>query len=128
MRLPFVRPRAVIGSTALLLSGAALAHPSLLSSSPEQGAQVDAPARIELRFSEPLVTKMSGAKLIMTGMPGMADHPPMPMAVKVTGGDDPKLMLITPTQKLVPGSYSVQWRAVSSDTHPISGTVDFQVK
>ncbi|WP_448107040.1 copper homeostasis periplasmic binding protein CopC [Pseudomonas azerbaijanoccidentalis] len=118
---------AVLLSTGLLLSGLAQAHPKLLSSNPTEGAQGAAPGTIELHFSENLVTQFSGAKLVMTEMPGMA-HSPMPMKAKVSGGSDPKTMLITPLSPLPAGTYKVEWRALSSDTHPITGNVTFQVK
>jgi methionine-rich copper-binding protein CopC len=73
------------------------------------------------------MTQFSGAKLVMTEMPGMA-HSPMPMKAKVSGGSDPKAMLITPLSPLPAGTYKVDWRAVSSDTHPITGNVTFKVK
>ncbi|MET0778445.1 MAG: copper homeostasis periplasmic binding protein CopC [Pseudomonas mandelii] len=111
----------------LLLSTLAQAHPKLLSSSPAEGAVGAAPAKIELHFSENLMTQFSGAKLVMTEMPGMA-HAPMPMKAKVSGGGDPKTMIITPLSPLPIGTYKVEWRAVSSDTHPITGNVTFKVK
>ncbi|MBC3208229.1 copper homeostasis periplasmic binding protein CopC [Pseudomonas sp. SWRI111] len=114
-------------ASGLLLSSLAQAHPKLLSSTPAEGADGAAPGKIELRFSENLVTQFSGAKLVMTEMPGMA-HPPMPMKAKVSAGSDPKTMLITPLAPLPAGTYQVQWRAVSSDTHPITGNVTFKVK
>ncbi|CAH0293269.1 copper homeostasis periplasmic binding protein CopC [Pseudomonas brassicacearum] len=119
---------AVALSTGLLLSGLAQAHPKLLSSTPAEGADGAAPAKIELHFSENLMTKFSGAKLMMTAMPGMAAHSPMPMPAKVSGSEDPKTMIITPKGPLTAGTYQVQWRAVSSDTHPITGNVTFKVK
>ncbi|MFJ2528468.1 hypothetical protein EDF87_113102 [Pseudomonas helmanticensis] len=114
-------------ASGLLLSSLAQAHPKLLSSSPDEGADGAAPGKIELHFSENLLTKFSGAKLVMTEMPGMA-HSPMPMKAKVSAGSDPKSMLITPLAPLPAGTYQVQWRAVSSDTHPITGNVTFKVK
>ncbi|WP_455806987.1 copper homeostasis periplasmic binding protein CopC [Pseudomonas fluorescens] len=114
-------------ASGLLLSSLAQAHPKLLSSSPAEGADGAAPGKIELHFSENLLTKFSGAKLVMTEMPGMA-HSPMPMKAKVSAGSDPKSMLITPLAPLPAGTYQVQWRAVSSDTHPITGNVTFKVK
>jgi methionine-rich copper-binding protein CopC len=36
-------------------------------------------------------------------------------------------MLITPAQPLPPGSYRVDWRAVSSDTRPVTGSISFEV-
>jgi methionine-rich copper-binding protein CopC len=114
-------------ASGLLLSSLAQAHPKLLSSTPAEGADGAAPGKIELHFSENLLTKFSGAKLVMTEMPGMA-HSPMPMKAKVSAGSDPKSMLITPLAPLPAGTYQVQWRAVSSDTHPITGNVTFKVK
>ena len=52
----------------------------------------------------------------------------MAMPAKVSGSDDPKTMVITPNTPLTAGTYQVQWRAVSSDTHPITGNVTFKVK
>jgi methionine-rich copper-binding protein CopC len=118
---------ASVFSTGLLLSALAQAHPKLLSSTPAEGTEGAAPRTIELHFSENLVTQFSGAKLVMTEMPGMA-HAPMPMKAKVSGASDPKTMLITPTSPLPAGTYKVEWRAVSSDTHPITGNVTFKVK
>ena len=111
----------------LLLSAVAQAHPKLVSSNPLEGSTSSAPSKIELHFSENLTTQFSGAKLIMTDMPGM---PNSPMGVKagVSGGDDPKTMVITPAAPLTTGTYKVEWRAVSSDTHPITGNVTFKVK
>jgi methionine-rich copper-binding protein CopC len=115
-------------STGLLVSALAQAHPKLLSSTPAEGAEGAAPTKIELHFSENLMTKFSGAKLMMTEMPGMSAHSPMPMPAKVSGSDDPKTMVIVPNAPLSAGTYQVQWRAVSSDTHPITGNVTFKVK
>lgn len=114
-------------ASGLLLSTLAQAHPKLLSSTPTEGADGAAPGKIELRFSEDLLTQFSGAKLVMTEMPGMS-HSPMPMKAKVSAGSDPKTMLVTPLAPLPAGSYKVEWRAVSSDTHPITGNVTFKVK
>ena len=100
----------------------------LVSSSPADKSQVAAPATIELKFSETLVPQFSAANLIMTGMPGMPNHGAMKVSASVSGASDGKTMVITPAQALQPGAYRVDWRAVSSDTHPINGNVTFQVK
>lgn len=118
---------AVALTAGLLLSSLVQAHPKLISSNPLQGSTSAAPSKIELHFSENLTTQFSGAKLIMTDMPGM---PNSPMGVKagVSGSDDPKMMVITPAAPLTTGTYKVEWRAVSSDTHPITGNFSFNVK
>ena len=107
---------------------AAFAHPKLLGSTPEDNSTGSAPEKIELHFSENLSKQFSGASLLMTSMPGMHHASPMKMAAKVSGSDDPKAMVITPSQPLMPGVYSIEWRAVSSDTHPITGKITFTVK
>jgi len=114
-------------ASGLLLSTLAQAHPKLLSSTPAEGADGAPPQKIDLHFSETPMTQFSGAKLVMTEMPGMA-HSPMPMKAKVSAGSDPKTMLVTPLSPLPAGTYKVEWRAVSSDTHPITGNVTFKVK
>ena len=119
---------AVALSSSLLLSAVAQAHPKLVSSTPAEGANGQAPAKIELHFSENLVTQFSGAKLIMTEMPGMSSHSPMGVKASVAGSNDPKTMVLTPASPLTAGTYKVEWRAVSSDTHPITGSVTFKVK
>ncbi len=127
----FTMSRAVKATAAVcaaLAVSSAFAHPKLVSSTPVDKSEGAAPARIELHFSEALVTQFSGANLVMTAMPGMADHGAMKVAAKVSGADDGKTMVVTPAQPLVPGSYRVDWRAVASDTHPVSGNVSFEVK
>lgn len=120
--------KAIVGTSFVLLASAVFAHPKLVSSTPTDKAEVAAPAKIELHFSETLMPQFSGANLVMTGMPGMVNHAPMKVATKVSGGEDGKTMVITPTQPLTAGTYRVDWRAVSSDTHNVNGTISFQVK
>jgi len=120
--------KCAIVASAILATSAALAQPKLLSSTPGENAEVASPERIELHFSESLMPQSSAASLIMTGMPGMSGHPPMKMAIKVSATSDPKTMVITPNRALPAGSYRVDWRAVSSDTQPVTGSVPFNVK
>jgi len=119
--------KTALAGAVLCASVTASAHPKLLSSNPASGAQGAAPAVIELRFSESLLTQFSGAKLTMTDMPGMPNSP-MPVKAGVAASTDPKVMLIKPASTLTAGIYRVDWRAVSSDTHPILGNVVFSVQ
>jgi methionine-rich copper-binding protein CopC len=114
-------------AVSMFLATAAQAHPKLVSSTPDANAEVAAPAKIELKFSEALVAQFSGAKLLMTGMPGMT-HAPMPVNANISPGADPQTMVITPAKPLTTGTYRVDWRAVSGDTHPMTGSVTFSVK
>lgn len=114
---------------ALALAGTAQAHPKLLASTPSANASVAKPGKIELKFSEALIGPMTGAELVMTGMPGMANHAPM----KITGftaaiGADRKTLTLVLRRALSAGNYRVTWHAVSTDTHRVQGAFTFSVK
>ncbi len=111
-----------------LVASPALAHPKVVTANPAAGATVAAPSQITLQLSEPLVAKLSGATLTMTGMPGMANHAPMTVAVKSSVGADGKTLVLAPSKKLPAGQYRVDWYAVSGDTHRVTGTHAFSVK
>ncbi|WP_419815856.1 copper homeostasis periplasmic binding protein CopC [Glacieibacterium sp.] len=115
-------------AAALLSAAPVLAHPKVASATPAAGATVAAPATIELHLTETLMPKLSGATLTMTGMPGMADHPPMPIKSTSRIGSDGKTLMVVPKSKLAAGSYRVDWHVVSSDTHRVTGTHDFTVQ
>lgn len=116
---------AAITAAAMLLAAPALAHPKLLAATPAADATVAAPARIEMRFSEKLMPKLSGATLSMTGMGGVA-HAPMPVAATSTGVGN--TLTVTTAKPLVAGSYRVDWHVVSADTHRIVGNYAFTVR
>ena len=120
--------RRVIASLVLLATAsAAHAHPKLLAAKPAANATVVKPARVELRFSERLMPKFSGADLMMTGMKGMA-HPPMKVPATAAVAADGHTLVVTPKSPLASGTYSVAWRVVAADTHRITGTYTFSVK
>ena len=118
--------RIAVASLALFASASVFAHPKLLSTTPASHATVAAPASISLSFSEKLLP-VSGADLVMTKMPGM-EMPPMKIAVKVTPSTDGKSLLLTPVKPLSTGTYRVDWRIVSGDTHAVKGELVFGVK
>ena len=118
---------ALIAATAMLGSTAVFAHPKLVASTPAANAVVASPASIKLSFSEKLMPKLSGAELVMTKMPGM-EMPPMKIAVKVTPSTDGKSLLLTPVKPLSTGTYRVDWRIVSGNTHAVKGELVFGVK
>lgn len=114
---------------ALVVAAPAIAHPKLVSSTPAANATVSKPGRITLTFSEKLVAPMTGIDLVMTGMPGMANHPPMKMTgFKTSVSPDGKTLIVTPARPLAAGSYDVKWHAVAADTHRIQGAFSFTVK
>ncbi|MFF3664524.1 copper resistance CopC family protein [Microtetraspora malaysiensis] len=112
---------AVVAFVVTLLLGTALAmpalaHTSLRSSDPKENSRVDALTKVKLTFSESV------------------RYP----VVLVRGPDDRQYESGTPavhgsevTQSvagsLPAGKYSVAWRVVSSDGHPIEGEIPFTV-
>ena len=64
--------------------------------SPAANATVAKPTKLTLTFSEKLLAPLSGVDLTMTGMPGMADHAPMPIKGFRTAVDrDGKTLVVT---------------------------------
>lgn len=128
--MSFFKRISIVAATMLAgFTSTAYAHPKLVSSTPTANATVARPNRIEMRFNEKLIAKLSGAKLVMTGMPGMAGHAPM----NITGltsqvGPDGKTLIATTRTPLVAGSYKLTWHAVAGDTHRIEGSFTFKVK
>ncbi|MEQ6332197.1 MULTISPECIES: copper homeostasis periplasmic binding protein CopC [unclassified Sphingobium] len=124
--------RFLIAAAALslaILPGAALAHSKLVSSSPAANATVAKPTKLTLTFSEKFLAPMSGVELVMTGMPGMADHPPMPIkGFKTALAPDGKTMVVTLPRALPAGDYDLKWHIVGADQHKMEGGYSFKVK
>lgn len=119
------------GIAALLTLSAvpALAHPRLIASTPAAKATASNVKQLSLTFSEPLMAPISGIALIMTGMPGVTSHPPMKInGVRTSVGKDGKTLIAALDRPLVPGTYKLDWHAVSTDTHRITGTLSFTVR
>ncbi|NLS28427.1 Copper resistance protein C [Sphingomonas sp. S2M10] len=98
-----------------------------MSSTPAANASVPAPSRITLTFSEGLMPKLSGAEIVMTGMPGMPNHRMAVTGFKTSVEGD-KTLVLTLAKPLMAGSYQVAWHVVSTDTHRIQGNLAFTVK
>lgn len=112
---------------ALVAPVSAYAHPRLVSASPAAEATVAKPTKLTLTFSEDLVAPLTGIELTMTGMPGMANHKPMPVKgfkTQVSG----KTVTVTLPRALPAGSYDLKWHAVAADQHRIEGGYSFTVK
>lgn len=107
---------------ALLVFGAApaaLAHDQLVGTTPATGSNVDeAPTEVMMEFSNSLMEL--GTEIKVTDSSGE----------NVATGE-PQLRAREVTQALTPGlpddEYTVTWRVVSSDSHPISGKFSFTV-
>ena len=119
---------ALLAAVAALTAAPAFAHTKIVSATPAAGATVASPATIELKVSEKLMPKLSGATVVMAGMPGMANHAPMKIPAVSSIGKDGSTITLKPSKKLPAGSYRVDWYAVSGDTHRVTGTHEFSVK
>lgn len=112
---------------------AAFAHPHLLSSLPADGSTVAPTGRLVLHFSEVLEPKFTGvdvsSSMTMTMGGKEVTHD---MALEdVTSAVDPKdkkTLIVTLKTPLKMGHYKVNWHAVSTDTHRLTGTYAFSVK
>jgi methionine-rich copper-binding protein CopC len=110
------------------IPGAALAHASLTGSTPAANSTVAAPARIVLSFNERLIGSTVKTEIAMTGMPGMANHAPMPVAHSAQMARDGKSMTLTPKRALARGTYRVTWSAAGADTHRMGSNFSFTVR
>ncbi|MFE2460119.1 copper resistance protein CopC [Streptomyces sp. NPDC059402] len=116
----------LLGSVLVLLvlggAGPASAHAALGSTDPEDGAVLRrAPAHLTLTFSESVGLRDDsfrvldpGGHRLHTGEAGRADGRSDTARVALPG-------------KLGEGTYTVAWRVVSADSHPVSGAFTFSV-
>lgn len=118
---------ALAASALLATTLPAAAHPRLVSATPAANASVARPTQITLTFSEALVAPLSGIELTMTAMPGMANHPRMPIkgfATKTAG----RTLSAKLPRPLPVGTYELKWHVVGSDQHRIENLYTFTVR
>ena len=104
---------------AVSLAPPASAHDQVVSTSPADGASVAALTKVSVSFSEPVLDVASANRIVVTGPDGAVSG-------ELTTAD--KVITYTFASPLPGGAYRVQWRAASSDGHPVSGTFSFTVK
>jgi copper transport protein len=121
-----VRRLVLLGTALILLllagAGNASAHAALKGSDPADGSVLDAaPKDITLRFTESVSLLQDSIRVVDpenravdTGKPGRA------------GGRSDTVGVTLPTG-LDDGTYTIAWRVVSADSHPISGALLFSV-
>jgi len=118
-----------VAAAELAFAAPAFAHPKVLSTNPVEGTTVAKVSNVSLTFSEPLIAAMSGIEVVMTGMPGMANHAAMKInGVRASVAPDSKTLVATLARPLAAGSYEANWHAVSTDTHRVTGKLTFTVK
>ncbi|KQT35278.1 hypothetical protein ASG29_04020 [Sphingomonas sp. Leaf412] len=118
----------VLAGVALSASPAA-AHPKLLSAAPAAAATATPTGRVRLVFDERLMPQRSTAVLVMTGMPGMANHPDMKMPGVATAlSRDRRTVVLSSARPLPAGTYRVDWAVAGADGHRVSGRHAFSIR
>ncbi|MEV1247004.1 copper resistance CopC family protein [Nonomuraea sp. NPDC050022] len=117
-RSPFAALTAFLAALVLLgTAGPALAHDALKSSDPAKGATVESVDEVKLEFT-------SGVRIpvvVVRGAEGTAHQSGDPRA-------DGKVVTQELKGALPDGKYTIAYRVVSSDGHPIEGEIPFTVK
>ncbi|GAA1628366.1 MULTISPECIES: copper resistance protein CopC [Brevibacterium] len=108
----------VVAAMSVFAASPASAHDQLISTNPEDGAQLDEqPQWLEMDFSGEIQQVGTEVKVMVDGTDVSAGE-------LTTEGT--KLTVALP-DNLKPGAYNVVWRVVSSDGHPISGDYSFTI-
>lgn len=107
--------------TAIFCGGLALAHPQLQVAEPAAGAVTTPPKQIRITFSERVIPKFSG--IVIKDKAGRT----VTIGKATTDPADKKRLVVPVMEDMAPGEYSVEWHAVSDDTHRIKGTYSFGV-
>jgi copper transport protein len=111
----------VLAVVGVFLSAApAAAHAALIGSNPPDGAVLAAaPSAVTLRFSESVQVPSGGVSVV-----GPDGRTVAGLAVSQNG---PAVSARLPALQGVRGTYTVSWRVISADTHPVGGAVSFSV-
>jgi methionine-rich copper-binding protein CopC len=99
----------------------AFAHAELKTSNPAAETSVADVQEIRLGFNEGVNPKFSGADLKDEKGTAVATG-----SAKIDGKNR-KELIVPVSAKLTPGSYTVEWHAVSEDSHRVKGRFTFKV-
>jgi methionine-rich copper-binding protein CopC len=103
------------------IGGMAHAHPVLEATDPGRDATAPSPKEIRLTFTEDLVAKFSG----LTVKDESGD--PIETAGPTVDPSHKRQLVVHIPKPLPPGTYDVEWHAVSVDTHRVTGHFSFKV-
>ncbi len=118
----------VIAASPLALPATAVAHTKVVSSTPAEGATVASARTVSLTFSEALLPPTAIIGIVMTAMPGMANHGEMAIRNFTTQwSNNNKTLTLILTKPLSKGTYEVRWQAAGADGHRMKGTVSFTI-
>lgn len=124
----------LFAAAALALGGiaqpaaASTEHVEVLSATPAAGSTVSGPRTVTLTFNQALPPSAVGVSIVMTGMPGMANHGEMVIRNFTQGWSaDGRTLTLSLRQPLRAGTYDVRWQAAAHG-HRMNGKVTFDVK
>jgi copper transport protein len=113
----------VLGTVMIGGAGAASAHAVLVATTPAGFQVLDAaPRAVSLRFSEPVDVAQAEVRLVG---PGGADVPDLSRPAHPDGRLD--TVAVAVPAGLADGTYTVTYRVISADSHPVSGAFAFSV-
>ena len=106
---------------ALAAASGASAHAVLIGTTPGNDSVLErSPALVSLRFNEPVETAFGSVRVYDS------------TARRVDSGDsvrpDERSVGVAIDERLAKGTYTVTWRAISADAHPVSGAFVFHVE
>lgn len=115
------RQLAIVAGIVILFPRLTWPHAELLRSQPAAGSVIESvPRDVHIWFSEPVDAPSSTAIRVV-------DPEGTAVAADTTVAADDRTELTTRLTASVVGSYTVHWRAISADGHPIDGTFVFSV-
>lgn len=123
--------RTILAAAAMtMMTQPGWAHVKVVASTPAEGAVAKRVNSVTMTFSDALVPAKTGTELVMTAMPGMANHGLMYIRNYVPSwSDGNRKLTLTLKKPLQAGSYVVKWKATGmADGHVMSGEIKFDVK
>lgn len=123
--MPVHRTILVLATSAAIALGsaiAAFAHAHLVRATPAVGGTVSMPpSEVTLRFNEKLEAAFSA--IVVRDQSGKQ----VDAGRTTVDKGDRTLMRVLLQQPIAPGVYTVEWKAMSADTHKIDGNFTFKV-
>jgi copper transport protein len=106
----------------LITPGVAMAHAALINTNPPDGAELTrAPAAVSLTFDEPVDIELGAVQVFGPGG-ARADIGDVTHGTHASATVSQQL-----AANLAHGTYTVAWRVVSDDSHPVSGVFTFSI-
>lgn len=98
-----------------------LAHARLVEAEPEDGAALaQAPDQVRLSFNEPIEAEFNPVK-VLDQQGNRVDQD------NARVDPDDRKVVVADLKQLTEGHYTVEWRVISADTHPVNGRYEFAV-